>query len=149
MQYIDMTIAFLDTCLVHIHNRCEVFAEVLAEDVNSAGPICEKSSCTFRASSAQAKRCIQLEVRNGTPCSTGLFPPNSRQRKKARKILLEGSVHKTEEKRPTTHIAVKERQRKARQQGSNFSSCSIVQLRLRIRLTVGKLMPWCFCLQVW
>ena len=43
------------------------FPEVLAEHVNSAGPQSEKSSCIFRASSAQAKRCIQLEVRNGNP----------------------------------------------------------------------------------
>ena len=44
---------------IHIlcmHNRCEIFAEVLAEHVNSAGPQSEKSSCIFRASPAQAPR---------------------------------------------------------------------------------------------
>ena len=38
-----------------------------------------------RASSAQAKRCIQVEVRNGTPCSTAFYShQNSRQRRLAK-----------------------------------------------------------------
>ena len=55
MQYIDMTIDSLDTYL-RMHNRCDVFAEVLAEHVNTTGPQSEKGSCILRASTAQAPR---------------------------------------------------------------------------------------------
>ena len=87
MQYIDMIIPSLDTWF----GFCR------------GGRTCQAPSIS-RASSAHAKRCIQLEVRNGTPCSIGLFPPNFRQRKKARKIPEE-FVRTTEEKRPTTHCS--------------------------------------------
>ena len=66
----------------------QFFADVLAEHVNSAGPQSEKSSCIFRASFAQAPRKQKMHPLGSEerePMSTLWFPPNSRQRKKARK----------------------------------------------------------------
>ena len=107
-----------------MHNRCEVFAEVLAEHVNSAGPQSEKSSCIFRASPAQAPR--KQKDASSWKWGTGPHVPpayyshqNSRQRRLAKYCQRDLSTQRRRKGRQRT--AVNERQRKAR---SDVMSCS-------------------------
>ena len=107
MQYIDMTIEFLWIHILCMHNRWEVFAEVLAEYINSAGPQSEKSNCIFRASSAQAKRIKKMHPggsQERDPMFHRVIIP-TKILDKARKILPERFVYTTEEKRPTAHCS--------------------------------------------
>ena len=124
MQYIDMTIELPWIHILHMHNRCEVFAEVLAEHANSAGPQSEKPSCIFRASPAQAPRKQKDASRwkwgTGPHVPPGCYShQNSRQRRLAKYCQRDLSTQRRRKGRQ--RIAVKERQRKAR---GDVMSCS-------------------------
>ena len=120
-----------------MHNRCEVFAEVLAEHVNSAGPQSEKSTCIFRASPAQAPR----KQKDASSWKSGTGPhvppgyyshPNSWQRRLAKYCQRDLSTNGGEK----ADNALQWRKGKGKQ-GAMSCPVAVVQLHL-IRLTEKK-----------